>query len=278
MNHAAIATETTPNGVIAAWTSIRPLTRTRRDDGAAYTREADVEEEIRTLCRLSERERRARLTRSAAPHDRDRLREETLVYFIREYDRRGETEAAWAVAETLIERTAGHVARKLARWRLTPEDEDDCGRDLYLAMCEALFSREPAAEFWEVRFWVCLDRRLWNLVEKRQAVRDNELRPGDAGDDADGEAMGDEGTVFGRITDSGAAPHTLLEHKEALSLLTDNERMAVYLCFVEGLPEESDDPERPSAARTIGVTGRSIRNYLRRAEAKLKNWAAAGAA
>lgn len=277
MNHAAEAStgigET--HREAAAWTSVRALTRTRRDDGVVYTREAEVEAEIRSLCALPERARRARLTRNAAAGDPDRLREETLVYFVREYDRRGDAETAWRIAETLIERTAGHVARKLARWRLTSEDEDDCARDLYTAMCDALFSREAAAEFWEVRFWVCLDRRLWNLIEKRQAVRDLERRPGDAAsEDADGDSIGDEGTVFGRIADSGASPDTLLEHKEALALLTENERMAVYLCFVEGLPEESDDPERLSAAKVIGVTGRSVRNYLRRAEAKLRTWAA----
>ena len=46
----------------------------------------------------------------------------------------------------------------------------------------------------------------------------------------------------------------------------------MYLCRVEGLPEESEDPERVTAAKILGVTGRSVRNYLRRAEAKLREW------
>ena len=134
------------------------------------------------------------------------------------------------------------------------------------------YTREPEveAQFWEVRFWVCLDRRLWNLVEKRQAVADQEVRPGDqAGSDDE-----DEGSdrLFARIADTGPSAQAKVEQAEALSLLNENERRAVYLCYVEGLPEESEDPTKLSAAKVLGVTGRSIRNYLRRAKDKLQAW------
>lgn len=257
----------------ALWQEVRSLTRVRKDNGAAYVREKSVEGQICALCAIGERSRQRWLLQAAGRDSAERLQEETLVYFLREYERRGESDIAWHIAEGLSERVSGHVARKLARWRLTPEESDDCARDLFAALWEALFSHEAPAEFWEVRFWVCLDRRLWNLVEKRQAVRDNELRPGDASsEDADGDSAADEVSAFGRLVDSGAGPETLAEHKEALALLTENERLAVYLCRVEGLPEESEDPQRVTAAKILGVTGRSVRNYLRRAEAKLREW------
>jgi len=50
------------------------------------------------------------------------------------------------------------------------------------------------------------------------------------------------------------------------------ERQAVYLKYIEGLPEESDDPTRQTIAKILGVTGRSVRNYLRKAERKLQEW------
>ncbi len=274
MNHALTETllPLTPEKPVS-WQEVRPLTRVRKDNGAAYVRERDVDCQIEALCALSERSRQQRLLEAGERGSAERLQEETLVYFLREYDRRGESDIAWRIAEGLAERVSGHVARKLARWRLTPEESDDCARDLFAALWEALFSHEAPAEFWEVRFWVCLDRRLWNLVEKRQAVRDNELRPGDASfEDADGDTAADEASAFGRLVDSGPGPETLAEHKEALSLLTENERLAVYLCQVEGMPEESEDPDRMTAAKILGVTGRSVRNYLRRAEAKLHEW------
>lgn len=251
---------------------VRPLTRTRRDSGAAYHRETEVEAQVQELSRLGERARRERLLSDAlAWSDTDRVREETLVYFAREYDSRGDGETAWKIAETLIGRAAAHVQRKMGRWRLSPEEAEDCARDLFTALCESLFDRGPAAEFWEVRFWVCLDRRLWNLIEKRQAVIDNEISPADQSDASESESA-DTDRLFARIADRNPGPETQAMMAEALSLLADNERTALFLCYVEGLPEESDDPERLSAAKVLGVTGRSVRNYLRRAKDKLAQW------
>ncbi len=256
---------------------VRPLTRTRRDSGAAYHREGDVEKQVQELSRLGQRARKERLlSEGLAWSDDGRVREETLVYFAREYDAHGDSDTAWKIAEALIARVAAHVQRKMGRWRLSPEEADDCARDLFTALCEALFDRGPAAEFWEVRFWVCLDRRLWNLIEKRQAVIDNELSPGDQSEGEDSE--GDSDRLFARIADRDASPETRAMMAEALSLLAENERLALFLCYVEGLPEESDDPERPSAAKVLGVTGRSVRNYLRRAKDKLANWERTAAA
>lgn len=259
-----------------AW-PIRPLTRTRRDSGMPYHREREVEAQVRELSQCADRVRRERLlSEKLSWSDASRIREETLVYFAREYDRRGEAEVAWKIAEALIGRVAAHVQRKMARWRLGAEEADDCARDLFTALCEALFDKEPAAEFWEVRFWVCLDRRLWNLIEKRQAVIDNEMSPADQAEAEDGE--GDADRLFARIADKNAGPETQAMMAEALALLAENERMALYLCYVEGLPEESDDPTKMSAAKMLGVTGRSVRNYLRRAKDKLTNWERAAAA
>jgi DNA-directed RNA polymerase specialized sigma24 family protein len=258
--------------------SVRALTRTRQADGVVYRREAAVEAQIEALVALGERERRRDLLRAATDElpwgDPRRLREETLVYFVREYARRGDDEAAWRIAEALIDRTAGHVQRKIARWRLSPDETDDCVRDLWALVYAALMNMGNSAEFWEVRFWVCLDRRLWNLIEKRQAVSDSEQSPGDAG--VTGTAGEENATdrLFARLSDRGPSPEALSEHAEALRLLTETERTAVYLIFIEGLPEESDDPDRRSAAQVMGVTGRSIRNYLRRAKDKLRAYAA----
>jgi RNA polymerase sigma factor (sigma-70 family) len=226
---------------------------------------------VREISRLTDRTRRERLLAPPrAWEDTDRLREETLVYFIRECAAHGDDDTAWRLAEMLVERVSAHVQRKLARWRLTPEDADDCVRDLFAALWDAVFDRSQTAEFWEVRFWVCLDRRLWNLIEKRQAVADTELSPGDQTDD--GAEERDADALFARMADTGPSPEAMAERSEALALLNENERLAVYLVYIEGLPEESEDPDKPSAAKVLGVTGRSVRNYLRRAKDKLMAW------
>ena len=245
--------------------SVRALTRVRKD-GAPYSREPHAEAQIRRLCRITERERRACCAINDRNHP-DFVGEEALVYCLRAYHAQGDTERAWHIAEQLTERVAGHIRRKLGRWRLTTEDAEECARDLFAALYEALFDREQTAEFWEVRFWVCLDRRLWNLIEKRQATADQEWH----GAERDTEEREADDPLL-HLPDTQPGPEELLEQREALALLTETERLALYLCRVEGWPEESDDPERPSVARALGVTGRTVRNYLRRAEAKLRAW------
>lgn len=253
----------------APW-PVRPLTRTRRSDGSPYHREPDVEAQIRELSGLPNRERLRRLLDTESGwEDSQRAREETLVYFIRAYTTHGDDNSAWEIARLLERRTAGRIRRQLGRWRLSQDDIEDCERDLSIALYEALFDPSPTSEFWEARFWKCLDRRLWNLVEKRQAIIDSERSPGDQ--DADMEEDAADRLLVGQA-DSTAGPEEQALLQEARSILTKNELDAMYLVFTLGLPEESDDPERPSAARELGVTGRSIRNYLRRAREKLAKW------
>jgi DNA-directed RNA polymerase specialized sigma24 family protein len=245
----------------------RPLTRTRKDDGSLYQRERRTEEEIQQLCGVRSRARRERLLARQPAGDPSRLREETLVYALRECAVRGDDEIAWGIAELLTERVSGHIARQLAKWRLPQEDADDITRDLFALLFDALFSREATGEFWEVRFWVCLDRRLWNLVEKRQASLDAQLS-----ESSEQEASESGESSMLRIRDGGPGPEALAEYGEALKVLAEHERLAVYLKYIEGLPEESDDSERQTVAKIMGVTGRTVRNYLRRAEQKLREW------
>ena len=262
-----------------AWTVPRPLTRESKN-GTPYVREARVERQICALCSLAESARRARLA-LADRDDADFVAEETLVYCLRTYQRAGDAAMAWRIAEMLVERVAGHVRRHVARWRLGPDDADECARDLFATLFAAVFDDAPGGEFWEVRFWVCLDRRLWNLLEKQQAAADltvsgSEIEENEASGETGGAAAGRDAPLL-RIADPRLGPEQRAELGAALALLTENERLALYLCRVEGWPEESDDPARPSAARALGVTGRSVRNYLKRAENKLRAWEEQGA-
>ena len=272
MNHDAPVTVPAITANNAAW-PVRPLTRTRRDSGVPYTREKSAQAQIAELCALTDRMRRARLVaaceRGGSWTGENYLCEETLVYFVREYHARGDHQTAWLLTQTLSDRTAAHIVRKLARWRLSETEADDCARDLFEQMCSALRDTSAAAEFWEVRFWVCLDRRLWNLVEKRQATTDAEQRDADEPETPGGET-GE--SVLSRLADPGAGPQAQAEWGDALRVLDAKERDALYLVYIAGLPEESDDPDRQTAARIMGVTGRSVRNYLRRGKAKLEQW------
>ena len=132
----------------------------------------------------------------------------------------------------------------------------------------AFCPRSPSEEFWEVRFWVCLDRRLHALAEKLQRLRDREIRPADDYDTGAGDARGTDG-VLALLADGQATPEVLAMRKELQNRLSGLEWQAVFLKYIEKMPEESGDADKQTIATILGVTGRTVRNYLRRAEKKL---------
>jgi len=64
----------------------------------------------------------------------------------------------------------------------------------------------------------------------------------------------------------------LREVSIAIDKLPPDQRDAVILCFIMGYEVESEDPAKITAATLRGVTGRTIRNRLRRAAASLKQY------
>ena len=252
----------------APWMPLRPLTRARVDSGEPYTREPLVVRQVTHLCAVPDKERRAVLNAPYIPGDPNRPKEETLVYFVREYDRRGDKNAAWELLETLVARIPGHARRELKKWRLPDAEQDECVETVAHDLYERVLSPDGRDEFWEVRFWVCLDRRIHACAEKLQRVRDREVRPADDVSDGDDAAHGLQG-LFATLADTGASPETLAVRKDLQGRLSPFEWQAVFLKYIEKMPEESSDADRVTIARLLGVTGRTVRNYLRRAEKKL---------
>ncbi len=124
-------------------------------------------------------------------------------------------------------------------------------------MVECVRSTGPHNEFWECRFLTCFDRRV------RSILRDfSSSRPSDAAlDDDIAETLPDPQTVD--WTDDIAA-------RVLLDRLPEPMRTAFYLKHYMGYKEESG--HGPTIASTLGVSGRTVRNYLKKAEHLLSEW------
>jgi predicted transcriptional regulator len=61
--------------------------------------------------------------------------------------------------------------------------------------------------------------------------------------------------------------------------MEENVRTAYILKYAADMPEDSRRPdELRTIAKVLGVSGRTVRNYLRRAEQEIEEWRAGGSA
>ncbi len=227
------------------------------------TREPEIEAQVRAMLRCDPAGFRYR----ACLEDRncaEWVQPETLVVLIRILHRCGEREAAWELVPLLIDRSAGFINKKLGVWRLTPQQREDCLHEVQHEMVDEFFNLKAGAEFWEVRFWLCLERRLLDRTRRTQARADRETSA-DAPfrNEDEGEAL------LARIEDDQSIPaQTLVEMQEALGLLTPRERTAFLLYYREQWTQTE-------IACHLNATDRTVRNLLYRAQQRLEQWRSA---
>lgn len=239
---------------------IRPTPSLHALQTDGRTRESGVETQIRTLLRAPRAEfwRRAAVRDHTAP---DWIQEETLVSLLRIWEREGDHMAADRIAELLIERTARKITRQIACWKLAPRHAEECTLDVQTSLIEAIYSGERNHEFWEVRFWVCLERRITNAVRKYRTQTDREIHLKPLEDEDGGQSEQLE-----RFAATPAlTPQERVEIGEALALLTENERIAFVLYNGEQWSQQE-------IADHLKVTDRTVRNLLGRAHRRLEPW------
>jgi RNA polymerase sigma factor (sigma-70 family) len=224
------------------------------------TREPRVEAQIALMLRSPRNEfwRRARERDHTLP---DWLQEETLVGLLRIWERQGDVEAADRIAELLIERTARKIARLIACWKLAPNYVEECTLDIQTGMIEAFYSSERNHEFWEVRFWVCLERRVNNTVRRYRNMMEREavVKPYEFDDGTETEPLEQ------LIAPEPVTAQQRVEISEALALLSEQERIAFVLFNAEQWSQQE-------IAEHLAVTDRTVRNLLARANKRLAPW------
>ncbi len=224
-------------------------------------REARIEQQANALLGVSPREQR-RLASLVNREAEEWVQEETLVCLLRALYRQGDRDSAWKFAEILVQRTAGFLARHTAVWHLPPRHIEECIRDTQEQLITELFNLSASAEFWEIRFWLCLKRRLLNVIQRYKRITEMEYHPNDAVTEEDEQTVDRLAALPDMKTLSSSAR---AEISDALAQLKEQERIAFYLFHYE-------DWGQQDIAERLQVSERTVRNLLTRAEKRLAEW------
>jgi RNA polymerase sigma factor (sigma-70 family) len=240
-----------------AVSSLHPL------QGEGRTREPAVERQILRLQKSTpvELRRCLQITERESP---DFVQEEALVYLLRERVRQGDNHGAGDIAELLVERSASFVYRQVKVWKsLTESQRDDCTADVTSQMWLDLFNLRASCEFWEIRFWLCLRRRVLNSIQKYRVLNENEYQPqpliGPDGQESDAVEKIPAPEYF--------SPELQILMQDALSSLPDKERQVYVLYYLHQWTQDE-------IAQSLHMTDRTVRNVLGRANKRLAEWRA----
>ena len=258
----------------------RELTKLDKN-GERYRRPPTIEATIDAALTqdLSTLQRRASVHNRSSP---DFLPPEALVHLIREARRRDDTDTMNSLLRPLLARCARTLRSKVHGDEL-PNPE--AIREEILSQFAELFAIDGTSEgadsldFYEVRFNLAF--RTLRIDEVRRETRRlsrhpliQDLASPQVSEEGEGEELSDEDILADLSSLARSQPQQIKNIflgglVPAINALPLDERRAVILCHHLGLPVESDDPDRMTAAKACGVTGRTIRNRLASAKAKL---------
>lgn len=249
----------------------RPL---KKADDVPLVRPAAIEAQIEVALELSLSALRARL--AIADHkSREHLRSETLVHLVRHGRRTGDQHLISLVLPVLLGRCEANLLVKIPDGQL-PEAatlrEDILGAFSELFACDGTGDGLDELDFYECKFNRAF--RFFRIDRiRREIARLKRVAPMPRQDE-EGEAEAQE-EVFARVSEAFRTPAAQegnalrSELHDAIRELPPEERNAIILVHVLGYQEESQDPAEETAATRCNCTGRTIRNRLTRAAAKL---------
>ena len=165
------------------------------------------------------------------------------------------------IIEMMTRRVTPIIQSRLSRvYGLSRDHAEDVYEDVITGLYEEWMSGEPTREFWEVRFGVCLDRKVIDAIKRQRRIRENEVAL---------TVTPEEGAAFDvleQMPDLAALdPETAATVRAALDSLPEPLRTAFYMVEIGRFTEDE-------TAAHLAVTSRTIRNYLARARNNLKAW------
>ena len=257
----------------------RPLTKTALNE-MIYARPSSIETQIDQAVQLSATDLRSRLLindRNNPGH----LRSECLVHLVREGRRSGNQMLMTAVLPILLGRCEANLRVTVADGAIP--DSANLRQEILDDLTE-LFVMDGSGDFSdELDFYECKFNKAFRAL-RIDAIRRAERRSKRSTEVAEMpelevKSMPDAfEDAFARVSDAFKVLPTQEwdadrePFLQAIEALPPDERDAVVLVHVLGYKEESDDPEEETAATRCNCTGRTIRNRLTRAAAKLSRF------
>lgn len=268
---------------------VRPLTH-RNKQGEVYQRTEAVEERIRSaLClKPAAMIEKAQIRDYKAPNY---LREECLVYLIREYKSRGERRVVEELSAILLQRCSKYINEGVQN--LHSEDGDHSARvehafrDVVKELFDQILDLESdRGDFLQVRFWTVVEKlriRAFNrYLEDLNRAKDVVTWDSVAGYEQ-GSGEGEERRSRRRRASDSEPPQEdglsaeqkaayLDASREALDHVEEPYRTAFVLRHYYDWPIETEDSRLPSISRYFGKTPRTIREWLKRAKETIERW------
>lgn len=235
-----------------------PITQ-RNKDGELYQRSAEVESQVREALTLDRKKLIERANQKDYGAD-DYFQPECMVYLIRAFRIGGGWEFADKLIIALIDRCKKKIDTVL-RKHLAPRYIDDCFAEVIGEIIGQIFdTATDKSNFAEIRFWVWLNGRIYNVLRKYLKTQKN-----DAQTDNYEEYFRDHRTNIG----------TALERKDGLAkankLLTERERQIYEMRYDLKWKIYSEDPSENTISKHFNVTARAVQKWFEKAEEKLQN-------
>ena len=231
----------------------------RTPGGERYVRPPEIETAIDVALQedLATRVRRAHVRDRASS---DYLRTECLVHLVREAIRVDDAPAQEKLIPILFLRCEAILISKVPDSMQRAEEirSEVLGRLSELIAEDAEDRTRGVLDFYETRFGLAF-KRLRLTVERAFRRRARERSTDDPRQYVEEPAT--TSTLEDLVFDQ--------QRLATLDLLPDDERSALVLHYLNGLDIESVDPTKHTVATALGVTGRTVRNLLARARAKL---------
>ncbi len=261
-----IATQSPDNVVVAMNERLRPTPLVLRNRaGCLYERTQEVEEQIASVLHLDAVSllKRLRIHDRYAPHF---IREEVIVYLIREYLLKRDDSIVPALFEILFRRCSKSIMDRLS---LEPVLAETAYNEVVGDIVNSILdTSDDRSDYLQVRFWSAITRRTVDAYKKYKLEQDVRYRESEVNDNGEAGAY----DIEGRIADTARSAEDRCIYREALAEIPEPIRTAFVLHYFYDWQIESDDPDEPTISGRFGKTPRTINNWLNKAADILRQW------